>query len=76
MQKTVSLPGDVSPLAYTVESFLVATGIGRTKLHEEMQSGRLKARRVGRRLLIAKADADAWLASLPKRDTLPERKRA
>ncbi|MBY5541112.1 helix-turn-helix domain-containing protein [Rhizobium leguminosarum] len=39
--------------------------IGRTKLHAEMKSGRLPYRKIGRKTLILKADADAYLEALP-----------
>lgn len=51
--------------AFTVNAFCRAFGIGRTKAYEEMKAGRLKARKVGSRTIIAEVDAQAWLASLP-----------
>lgn len=51
--------------AYTVDEFMTAFGIRRTKTYEEINAGRLKARRAGGRTLIAREDAEAWLASLP-----------
>jgi hypothetical protein len=54
--------------AYTLKDFCVAFSIGQTKLHEEIKSGRLKVRKFGTKSLIAKADADAWLAALPVQD--------
>lgn len=56
-----------TPLAYNAEGFLRAAGIGKTKLHEEINAGRLKALKVGRRLIITHDDAKAWLDSLPAR---------
>jgi excisionase family DNA binding protein len=40
-------------------------GISRTKAISEINSGRLPARKLGSKILIAKEDADAWFASLP-----------
>lgn len=51
--------------SYTVDEFMAAFGIRRTKTYEEINSGRLKARRVGGRTLIAREDAEAWLGSFP-----------
>lgn len=53
------------PAAYPFSDFLKRYGIGRTKAYEEINSGRLKARKVGKRTLVTEADAQAWLDSLP-----------
>lgn len=39
--------------------------IGKTQLYAEIKAGRIKARKLGRRTLIAAADAQAWFDSLP-----------
>jgi hypothetical protein len=39
--------------------------IGRTKTYEEINAGRLKARKAGRRTIIAEEDAEEWLSNLP-----------
>lgn len=49
----------------TLEEFMAAYGIRRTKTYEEINSGRLRARRAGGRTIIASEDAEAWLAALP-----------
>ena len=41
------------------------TGIGRTKLYDEIREGRLKARKLGSRTLILADDLAAWLQNLP-----------
>lgn len=51
--------------AYDIKGFCEHFRIGRTKLYSEINAGRLKAVRVGRRVLIRATDADAWLAALP-----------
>ena len=58
---------EVSPekRCYTVAQFVAAYGISRTRLYAEVGSGRLIARRIGGRTMIARHDADAWLAALP-----------
>ncbi|TBB35615.1 DNA-binding protein [Rhizobium ruizarguesonis] len=38
---------------------------GRTKIYSEMQSGRLPYRKNGRKTLMPKADAEAYLQALP-----------
>jgi excisionase family DNA binding protein len=40
-------------------------GIGRTKIYEAISDGRLKARKLGKRTLVLRADLQAFLASLP-----------
>jgi hypothetical protein len=52
-------------LAFSVESFAAAHDIGRNKVFDEINSGRLKARKVDRRTIITAEDAAAWRASLP-----------
>ena len=52
--------------AFTVAEFCAAYGIGRTKFYAEIQAGRLKIRKAGKRTIVAREDADAWLNSLPQ----------
>ena len=52
--------------AYTIPEFGADHGIGRSLVYEEIASGRLKCRKVGRRTIILAKDAAAW------RDALPE----
>jgi len=51
-------------LALTIEETCVATGLGKTKLYEHIGSGQLKARKVGKRTLILKADLEEFLDNL------------
>jgi excisionase family DNA binding protein len=51
-------------LALTIEEAATAAGVGRTTLFEEIRQGRLIARKVGRRTIIATVDLEAWLTSL------------
>lgn len=50
--------------AMTVKDFCHDYGIGRTKVFEELATGRLKKRKLGRRTVILRSDAEAWLAGL------------
>jgi hypothetical protein len=52
-------------LAFSVESFATAHAIGRTKVFDEIKSGRLKARKVDNRTIILASDAEDWRAKLP-----------
>lgn len=48
----------------TVAEAIQGSGLGRTKLYEEINAGRLKAKKCGRRTLIAIVDYQNWLDQL------------
>lgn len=48
----------------TIEEAQTATGIGRTKIYEAINSGALKARKFGKRTLILKSDLEEFLRNL------------
>lgn len=50
--------------AYSVSEFCLLYGVGRSTVYEELNSGRLRAVKVGRRTLILFAAAEAWAKSL------------
>jgi excisionase family DNA binding protein len=52
-------------VAYSVNSFCEKFDIGRTKFYEELNAGRIRARKVGTKTLIPADAAVAWLSSLP-----------
>ena len=52
--------------ALTLNEFLAWARIGRTKAYEEIDAGRLKIRKLGRKTLILRTDAEAWLEALPE----------
>lgn len=47
---------------YSVNEFCAAYGLGRTSVYNEIQSGRLKVAKVGKRTLVPIEEADRWLA--------------
>jgi hypothetical protein len=51
--------------AFTLNEFCRRYGIGRTAVYEEINSGRLEARKRGTKTLIAHAAARQWFATLP-----------
>jgi len=51
--------------ALSVEQFCHWAGIGRTKVYEEIDAGRLEAKKFGRRTIIPLEAAKRWLAALP-----------
>lgn len=54
-----------TPLAITIPEAVKLSGMSRTAIYEALKRGDLVARKAGRRTLIAFADLEAYLASLP-----------
>ena len=52
--------------AFTLSEFITRYSTSRATVYREMNAGRLKATKLGRRTLIAKAEAERWFADLPK----------
>lgn len=48
-------------LAYGIKDAVRILGISRSLLYQEMKAGRIKSVKVGRRTLIRRVDAEAWL---------------
>lgn len=59
----------MTKLAYNIPELTAASGVGRTKIYEEIKSGRLKATKAGGRTIILAEDARAWLAGKTARKT-------
>lgn len=53
------------PIAITIQDAVKLSGMSRSALYEAMRSRQLSAKKAGRRTLIAFADLQAYLASLP-----------
>jgi excisionase family DNA binding protein len=51
--------------AFTINDFCEWASIGRTLAYELINRGAIRAIKLGGKTLIPKADAKAWLASLP-----------
>lgn len=49
------------PLAYSISQFSAVTSVSRTLIYAEIQRGRLRLTKIGRRSLILVEDATAWL---------------
>jgi len=49
----------------TPREFCLSNKIGMTRFYEEINTGRLVARKLGRKTLIAKEAAQAWRDALP-----------
>ena len=59
-------------LSLSIEEVRAATGIGRTKLYQAINSGALKAKKYGKRTIVLKDDLNAFLSSL---QTYPSEKK-
>jgi excisionase family DNA binding protein len=53
------------PSAMSVQTFCEQYEVGRTKTYEEIRSGRLRARKAGKRTIITTDDADDWVRNVP-----------
>ena len=56
--------------AFAVREFCARYGICRQTFYDEIKRGRIKARKLGKKTVILRADADAWAASLPELRTV------
>jgi excisionase family DNA binding protein len=56
----------VEKVAYTINEAMAATGLGRTRIYEEIKHGRLKAVKAGKRTLIPVKSITAWTDQLPE----------
>lgn len=59
------MTNSIEPLADTVAGAVKRLGVCRAKIYMEIASGRLIARKVGRRTIIERSAQEAWLAALP-----------
>lgn len=50
----------MTPQAFTIEQFVDSFNLGRTKVYEEIASGRLATYQVGRRRFISAQAAATW----------------
>jgi excisionase family DNA binding protein len=51
--------------AMRVDEFCRRYGVGRTTAYQQIKQKRLRARKIGKRTLIAEDDAETWLRQLP-----------
>jgi excisionase family DNA binding protein len=54
--------------AFAVREFCARYGICRQTFYDEVHRGRLRAVKLGKKTIVLRADADAWVSSLPKLD--------
>ena len=52
-------------LAFSISEASEAVGLSKDKIRDEIRSGRLRARKCGRRTILTREDVSRWLARLP-----------
>ncbi len=62
---SVNAPVIADQLGYSIPQFVTLTSIGRSTLYKAIKAGSLKVRKCHGRVLILRADALAFLDSLP-----------
>ncbi len=55
-----------APRAYSINEALSVIGCGRTHLYQELNAGRLKARKLGSKTVILEQDLEDYLNGLPR----------
>lgn len=53
-------------LAYTVEQAADVCGVSEKYIRDQIARGEIEKRHVGRKILIRRADLEAWLNDLPR----------
>ncbi len=56
---------EVTPMCFTIDEVTKLIGLGRTRVYQEINSGRLSAVKSGKRTLIARSAIEEWLHKLP-----------
>lgn len=51
-------------LSHSINEIPALTGLGRTKIYEYMNSGKLKSRKIGKRRIILREDLENFLKNL------------
>jgi excisionase family DNA binding protein len=51
--------------AFAVREFCARYGICRQTFYDEVRRGRLRALKLGKKTIVLRADADAWVATMP-----------
>jgi len=55
----------VGQLGLSVDETCAVTGLGRSKISEAIHAGLLPARRLGKKIIIMRPDAEAFVRDLP-----------
>jgi len=57
---------ETSTGALTVKEFLTWARISRTTFYNQVNAGKIPLKKVGKRSLVLRSDAEIWLNSLPE----------
>jgi excisionase family DNA binding protein len=66
-EEELNMPAELAELEkrlFSVENVMQMCNLGRTKVYEEMDSGRLRSVKIGRRRLVSAAALDEFIAQL------------
>ena len=55
-----------SRVAYSIAEAMALSGLGRDTLYKQIHSGRLPARKLGRRTIVLASDLQRFLEALPR----------
>ena len=67
---------ELSREAFAVREFCARYGICRDTFYREVRRGRLRALKIGKKTVVLRLDAEAWVASLPKVQSVVAREQA
>lgn len=62
---TPSLEPATTGGAMSIDQFCQYACVGKTKVYDEVKSGRLQLRKIGSKSVVFRSEADRWLCSLP-----------
>lgn len=51
-------------LSFSIDETAAATGLGKTKVYQLINSGQIKAKKIGKRTIVLKSDLDCFLTAL------------
>lgn len=60
---------DADVMAVSIEDAMRISGLGRQMIYDEINAGRLVARKAGRRTLILTSELSSYLKSLPTKES-------
>jgi hypothetical protein len=58
-------PANAAQEGFSLQEIAARNGCGLTKIYDEINAGRLRARKLGKRTIVFVADEAAWRAALP-----------
>jgi excisionase family DNA binding protein len=62
-------PLDGPRLVHSIADVTKIVGLGRTFIYQQIDEGRLRVRKAGRRTVVFDADLKAWLAAMPTKSS-------